>query len=139
MSQASSSSHTAATYPVRVLDKSEYKQAALSLAQAFKHDEVVMYPIKTADRKNSTPEKEWKLHLFMMECIVYAHCISGQATVIGPNYDCVALWYVFVPTLIKMKLTSNLKDVPWRNYGQLLHHVPQRHVEISLEAHQRRA
>lgn len=124
MSQASSSSHTASPYPVRVLDKSEYKQAALSLAQAFKDDEVVMYPIKTADRKYSTPEKDWKLHLHMMECIVYAHCISGQATVIGPNYDCVALWYVIVSTLFETRLTSNMKDGPWRKYGQLLHHVP---------------
>ncbi len=124
MSNASSSSHAAATYPVRVLDKSEYKQAALALAQAFKDDEVVMYPIKTADRKNSTPEKDWKLHLYMMECIVYAHCISGQATVIGPNYDCVALWYAIVSILIKRRLTSNLKDGPWRKHGQLLHHVP---------------
>ena len=99
VSQASSSSQTAAPYPVRVLDKSEYKQAALSLAEAFKDDEVVLYPIKTADRKNSTPEKDWKLHLYMMECIVYAHCISGKATVIGPNYDCVALWYVTISTL----------------------------------------
>ena len=123
MSQASSSSHAAAPYPVRVLDKSEYKQAALSLAQAFKDDEVVMYPIKTADRKNSNPKKDWKLHLHMMECIVYAHCISGQATVIGPNYDCVALWYVMVSTLVNMTLTSNFKDGSWRKYGQLLHHV----------------
>ena len=124
MSQASSSSHAAAPYPVRVLDKREYKQAALSLAHAFKNDEVVMYPIKTADRKNSTPEKDWKLHLYMMECIVYAHCISGHATVIGPNYDCVALWYVIVTTLFEVKLKSNLKDGPWREHGQLLHLVP---------------
>ena len=124
MSQASSSSSTAAPYPVRVLDKSEYKQAALSLAEAFKDDEVVMYPIKTADRKKSTPEKDWKLHLYMMECIVYAHCISGQATVIGPNYDCVALWYVTISTLFTILLTSNLKDEPRRKHGQLLHHVP---------------
>lgn len=111
MSPASSSSSAATTYPVRVLHKSEYKQAALSLAQAFKDDEVVLYPIKTADRKKSTPEKDWKLHLYMMECIVYAHCISGKATVIGPNYDCVALWYVIIPSpLFKIKkLTSNFK------------------------------
>lgn len=139
MSQASSSSHTASPYPVRVLDKKEYKQAALSLAQAFKDDEVVMYAIKTADRRNSTPEKDWKLHLYMMECIVYAHCISGKATVIGPNYDCVALWYVIVSTLVELELTSNLKDGPWRKYGKLLHHAPKRHVEFSLEALQRRA
>ena len=124
MSQASSSSSTTTSYPVRVLDKSEYKQAALSLAEAFKDDEVVLYPIKTADRKKSTPEKEWKLHLYMMECIVYAHCISGKATVIGPNYDCIALWYVIPSTLSRVELTSSFKDGPWCEHGQLLHHVP---------------
>jgi hypothetical protein len=92
MSQSSSSGHAASTYPVRILKKSEYKQAALCLAEAFKDDEVVQYAIKTGDRKNSTPEKDWKMHLHMMECITYSHCISGLATVIGPNYDCVALW-----------------------------------------------
>ena len=122
MSPASSSSST--PYPVRVLDKSEYKQAALSLAEAFKDDEVVLYPLKTADRRKSTPEKDWKLHLYMMECIVYAHCISGKDTVIGPNYDCVALWYVILSTLFKSKLTSTLKDEPGRQHGQFLHHVP---------------
>ena len=106
-----------------MLDKSEYKQAALSLAEAFKDDEVVLYAIKTADRKKSTPEKDWKLHLYMMECIVYAHCISGKATVIGPNYDCVALWYVNLSTLFEIKLTSTLKDGPRRQHGQFLHHV----------------
>ena len=104
MSQASSSCRSAATNPVRVLTKSEYKTAALSLAEAFKDDSVVMYPIKTGDRKDSTPEKDWKLHLHMMECIVYAHCISGLATVIGPNYDCVALWYVDPSTVTTLKL-----------------------------------
>ncbi|KAK3174557.1 hypothetical protein OEA41_001803 [Lepraria neglecta] len=69
MSQASSSSHAASTYPVRILKKSEYKQAALCLAEAFEDDEVVQYAIQTGDRKNSTPEKDWKLHLHMMECI----------------------------------------------------------------------
>ena len=112
MSQASSSSSTAASYPVRVLHKSEYKQAALSLAQAFKDDEVVMYPIKTADRKKSTSEKDWKLHLYMMECIVYAHCISGKATVIGPNYDCVALWYVIILSPL-FKNKTNIEFKGW--------------------------
>lgn len=92
MSQASSSSHAASTHEIRKLDKSEYKQAALCLAEAFKDDDVVMYPIKTGDRPNWTPEDEWKLHVHVMECITYAHCMKGSAFVIGPNYDCVALW-----------------------------------------------
>ncbi|KAL6719204.1 hypothetical protein ACLMJK_003441 [Lecanora helva] len=93
MSQASSSSHAASTYEVRKLDKSEYKQAGLCLAQAFKDDDVAMYFIKTGDRPKWTPEDEWNLHLHIMECLAYAHCLKGSAFVIGPNYDCVALWY----------------------------------------------
>lgn len=115
MSQASSSSYAASsnyaatTYPLRVLKKSEYKEAALSLAKAFEHDDVVMYPIKTGDRKNSNADKDWKLHLHLMECIVYAHCIKGLATVVGPNYDSVALWYVTASTLSNTKLNSRLQ------------------------------
>ncbi|KAL9136143.1 MAG: hypothetical protein Q9175_002642 [Cornicularia normoerica] len=97
MSQASSSSSSAAAasaanHQVRVLHKGEYKQAALCLAEAFKDDDVVMYFVKTGDRKKASADDEWKLHLHIMECITYAHCISGLATVAGPNYDCVALW-----------------------------------------------
>ncbi len=91
MSQASSSSLPASNEQVRILNKSEYKQAALCLAEAFKDDDVVMYFVKTGDRK-AGPVAEWKLHLHIMECITYAHCMSGLATAIGPNYDCVALW-----------------------------------------------
>lgn len=92
MSQASSSSHAANTPEVRKLDKSEYKQAALCLAEAFKDDDVAMYFIKTGDRPTWTPEDEWKLHVHILECITYAHCMKGSAFVIGPNYDGVALW-----------------------------------------------
>lgn len=91
MSQASSSSQPASNDQVRILDKSEYKQAALCLAEAFKDDDVVMYFVKTGDRK-ADADAEWKLHLHIMECMTYAHCMSGLATVVGPNYDCVALW-----------------------------------------------
>lgn len=91
-SSTSASTNLAANHQVRVLHKSEYKQAALCLAEAFKDDDVVMYFVRTGDRKKFTADDEWKLHLHIMECLVYAHCISGLATVIGPNYDCVALW-----------------------------------------------
>ena len=98
MSQASSSNsaatNSATNHQVRVLHKSEYKQAALTLAEAFRNDDVCMYFVKTGDRKKFTPDDEWKLHLHIMECIVYAHCTSGLATVVGPHYDCVALWCV---------------------------------------------
>ena len=93
MSQSSSSSRPASNDQVRILDKSEYRQAALTLAEAFAQDDVVMYFVKTEDLKKPTSEKEWKLHVHIMECITYAHCISGLVTTIGPNYDGVALWY----------------------------------------------
>ena len=92
MSQASSSSHAASTHEIRKLEKSEYKQAALCLADAFKTDDVVMYFVETDDRPKWTPEDKWKLHVHIMECITYAHCMKGSAYVIGPDYDCVALW-----------------------------------------------
>ena len=92
MSQASSSSQAASTEEIRKLDVSEYKPAALSLAEAFAEDDVVLYPIKTGDRPKWTPDDEWKLHLYVMECIVYAHCLKGAVYAIGPDYDCVALW-----------------------------------------------
>jgi len=92
MSQATSSGHAATTHEIRRLDKSEYKQAAKCLAEAFEDDDVVMYFIKTADHPKWTAEDEWELHVHIMECIVYAHCMKGAAFVIGPDYDCVALW-----------------------------------------------
>lgn len=92
MSEASSSSHPFDSHVIRKLDKREYKQAALCLAEAFKDDHVGMYFVKTGDHPEWTAEDEWKLHLYITECVVYAHCIKGAAFVIGPNYDCVALW-----------------------------------------------
>lgn len=82
---------------VRILRKDEYKAAAKCLAEAFEYDDVAMYFIKTGPRrkwtgKMWTGEDEWALHLFVMECIVYAHCLKGLATTVGPQYDCVALW-----------------------------------------------
>ena len=114
ISQASSSNSAAtnadaaANHQVRVLHKSEYKQAALCLAEAFKDDDVVMYFVKTGDRKKFSPDDEWKLHLHIMECITYAHCISGLATVVGPNYDCVALWYVLASAKFSYSFFSQL-------------------------------
>jgi len=87
----SSSISTATNNTTRVLGRHEYKAAALSLAEAFKKDDVAMYFVQTSDRELSAAE-EWNLHVYMMEKITYAHCLSGLATAIGPNYDCVALW-----------------------------------------------
>ena len=80
------------TKVIRVLQKSECKQAGLALAQAFKDDDLAKYFTHTEDRKHCTETENWDLHVFIMQCIVKAHVNRGMATVIGDDYDCVALW-----------------------------------------------
>lgn len=75
---------------VRVVKKTEYKEAALCLAKAFEDDEFAMYFIETGD--DWTREKKWDTHVSLLECLVYGHILKGLVTTIGPNYDCVALW-----------------------------------------------
>lgn len=77
---------------VRVVKKSEYKEAALCLAKAFEDDDVAMYFIETGDVPHWTSEKKWNLHVSMLEYLVYGHILKGLVTTVGPNYDCVALW-----------------------------------------------
>ena len=77
---------------VRLVDISEYKAAALSLAHAFKDDDVAMYFVETAEVKHWTRKEKWDLHLSIMEYLVYAHILKGLVTTVGPNYDGVALW-----------------------------------------------
>ena len=79
---------------IRVLKRSEYKQAAACLAEAFQVDEVASYPVHTPDRQHWNAERRWKLHVHIMECLVKAHIMRGMVTCIGPDYDCVAMWYV---------------------------------------------
>ncbi len=75
----------------RILQLDEYKEAAQTLAKAFLEDDVAMYFIETGDRV-LTAQKKWKLHVSILEKIVYAHCLRGLVTTAGPNYECVALW-----------------------------------------------
>ncbi|EME78289.1 uncharacterized protein MYCFIDRAFT_100980, partial [Pseudocercospora fijiensis CIRAD86] len=77
---------------VRVLTLSEYKEAAYSLAEAFKEDHTTIYFTDTPDRAEWTDEQKWQLHLKMMEYITYAHLLKGLVVSAGPNYDCVGLW-----------------------------------------------
>lgn len=77
---------------VRILQLHEYKEAALSLAEAFKDDEVSRYFVDTHDRANWTESQKWDLHVSIMEYITYAHLLRGLVVSAGPNYDCVALW-----------------------------------------------
>jgi hypothetical protein len=77
---------------VRVVPVSEYKQAALSLAEAFKEDEVARYFIDTPDRAHWTEDQKWELHCDILEYITYAHVLKGLVTTVGPDYGAVALW-----------------------------------------------
>jgi hypothetical protein len=77
---------------VRVCTLDEYKELALSLAHAFKDDEIAMYFIDTPDRAHWTDQQKWDLHLTVMEYVVYAHLLTGLVTTVGENYGGVALW-----------------------------------------------
>ncbi|KAL0262657.1 hypothetical protein SLS55_001627 [Diplodia seriata] len=77
---------------IRVLDISEYKGAALALAEAFKDDDVSRYFLDTPDRADWTPEQKWDLHVAIFEYVVYAHILKGLVTTVGSDYGAVALW-----------------------------------------------
>lgn len=79
---------------VRRVKLSEYKQAALSLAESFKDDDIARYFTHTSDTASWSEAQRWKLHLEIMEYITYAHILKGLVLAIGPDYGCVALWYV---------------------------------------------
>jgi hypothetical protein len=85
-------SHISPPGQVRVCTLDEYKELALSLAHAFKDDEVAMHFIDTPDRSDWTDQQKWDLHLAVMEYVVYAHLLTGLVTTIGENYGGVALW-----------------------------------------------
>ena len=76
---------------VRILDISEHKEAAKSLALSFKEDHVIKY-FFFEDMTESWTQKTYGIHVKMMEYITYAHCLNGLVTTVGPNYDSVALW-----------------------------------------------
>lgn len=99
---------TSSDNEVRILKPSEYKAAARCLAEAFAVDDVAMYFIKTPDRAHKSASANWKLHLKIMEYIVLAHCLKGLALTVGPNYSCVALWYVY-PLLITRYSIENFR------------------------------
>lgn len=82
----------AANSGVRVLELSEWKEAAASLAESFADDHTCTYFLNTHDTATWSEEKKWNLHVQMMEYIVYAHLLKGLVVSAGPNYDCVGLW-----------------------------------------------
>jgi len=77
---------------IRLIAPHEYKAAASCLAEAFRHDSVVRYPIDTPDRMHLSEQERFELHQQAIEYVTYAHCLQGLALTIGDNYDCVALW-----------------------------------------------
>ena len=77
---------------VRVVSIDEYKEAALCLAEAFESDHCARYFIDTPDRAHWTQKQKWDLHLSIMEYAVYAHCLKGLVTTVGPGYGAGALW-----------------------------------------------
>lgn len=82
----------AQAHGVRILGLHEWKQAALSLAQAFEDDHSSLYFLDTPERAHWTTQQKWDLHLKIMEYITYAHLLKGLVVSAGPNYDCVGLW-----------------------------------------------
>ena len=88
----STTSPTGSGDVVRRVTASEYKQAALCLAEAFAEDEVSRYFTHTPDREHWSEAQKWKLHVEIMEYITYAHILKGLVLTIGPDYGCVALW-----------------------------------------------
>lgn len=77
---------------IRIVQPSEYKEAAAALAEAFKDDHTMQYVVDVPDRPDWTEEQKWDLHVQILEYITYAHCLKGMVTTIGENYGCVALW-----------------------------------------------
>ncbi|KAI9842514.1 MAG: hypothetical protein M1837_007108 [Sclerophora amabilis] len=80
------------THPeVRVVARSEYREAAAALAEAFENDPTSRYPIYTKDMEKYSDEYKHKLHVRIMEYVVTAHILKGLVTTVGPNYSSVAL------------------------------------------------
>ena len=77
---------------VRVVAPHEYKKAAACLAEAFRTDDIVRYPIDTPDRMHLSEEERFEMHKCSLEYVTYAHCLQGLVLTVGDNFDCVALW-----------------------------------------------
>ncbi|TGZ77381.1 hypothetical protein EX30DRAFT_344164 [Ascodesmis nigricans] len=77
---------------VRIVGVDEYKQAALTLAEAFYDDDVAFFFLDVPDNGGKTREQLWPLHLEILEYIVLAHIYNGLVLSIGENHEGVALW-----------------------------------------------
>ncbi|KAL1303502.1 hypothetical protein AAFC00_006878 [Neodothiora populina] len=102
---------------VRRVTLSEYKQAALCLAEAFADDDVCRYFTHTPDSEHWSEAQKWKLHVEIMEYITYAHILKGLVLTVGPNYGCVALW--MPPGQNMDDYMTILRSGLWRLYYKL--------------------
>ncbi|EWC45361.1 hypothetical protein DRE_00760 [Drechslerella stenobrocha 248] len=87
-----SSKDAAQQHQVRVVGWKECKAVARTLAEAFKHDDLSFYWLRTDDSGHRTEEELYKLHLKSCEYVVAAHCMHGLVLSIGENHEGVALW-----------------------------------------------
>ncbi|KAJ8112437.1 hypothetical protein ONZ43_g5398 [Nemania bipapillata] len=101
---------------VRAIGISEYKEAALSLAQAFATDELAQYLLDAEDVTEGD-ETKWRLHVDIFNYIVASHCYKGIVTTIGPDYEAVALW--MPPGKDSDDWLTILRSGMWRLYYQL--------------------
>ncbi|KAI1409615.1 hypothetical protein F5Y13DRAFT_193119 [Hypoxylon sp. FL1857] len=102
---------------VRAIGISEYKEAALSLAQAFATDELAQYLLDSDDMVGCDDETKWRLHVDIFNYIVAAHCYRGIVTTIGPDYEGVALW--MPPGKEMDDWLTIIRSGMWRLYYQL--------------------
>ncbi|KAK8080683.1 hypothetical protein PG997_008501 [Apiospora hydei] len=102
---------------VRAIGIAEYKEAALSLAQAFASDDLARYLVDAEGGGDGDETLKWRLHVDIMNYIVAAHCYSGAVTTIGADYDGVALWVPPGQTMDDWWTT--LRSGMWRLYWQL--------------------
>ncbi|KAK8090935.1 gcn5-related n-acetyltransferase-like protein [Apiospora phragmitis] len=104
---------------VRAIGIAEYKEAALSLAQAFSSDDLARYLVDAEGGGSGDGDEtlKWRLHVDIMNYIVAAHCYSGVVTTIGADYDGVALWLPPGGTMDDWWTT--LRSGMWRLYWQL--------------------
>ncbi|KAI2624192.1 hypothetical protein GGR54DRAFT_654993 [Hypoxylon sp. NC1633] len=102
---------------VRAIGMSEYKEAALSLAQAFATDELAQYLLDADDMVGYNDEAKWRLHVDIFNYIVAAHCYRGIVTTIGPDYEGVALW--MPPGKEMDDWVTVIRSGMWRLYYQL--------------------
>ena len=82
---------------VREVKMANCKEASVTLAHAFATDDYAQYLVDTeGEGTKMDEESKWKLHADILRYTVASHLLSGLVTTAGPDFDSVALWYVFL-------------------------------------------